>query len=380
VSAVSCTRACFIITFVAIAVPVGSGCSKAEPSAEAATAPLQFPVASPRLEDVVVERAYVADVRAARHAELRARFKGVIESVAVDEGDEVREGQLLFTINASARAQDVAVARAAVLGGEAELRAAELELENTKLLADQNIVAPAELARVRSKVELQKARLGEAGATVARKRVDLDRSRIRAPFDGVVDRIRYRAGSAIDEDVMLTTVSDAREVLAYFAISEREYLELSRGEDAARQPPAVLLALADGTLFKHEGVIDAVGGEIDAETGTLSYRARFPNPDGTLKHGSSGKVVLRSKLAKALLVPQRSTFETQGNVYVYAVGDGNLVHARKLEVKFRHGDAFVIGDGLAVGERFVVEGVQRLKDGVRIEPIASSPRTTGTRS
>ncbi|HVK87067.1 MAG TPA: efflux RND transporter periplasmic adaptor subunit [Kofleriaceae bacterium] len=379
-SAVSCTRACFIITFVAIAVPVGSGCSKAEPSAEAATAPLQFPVASPRLEDVVVERAYVADVRAARHAELRARFKGVIESVAVDEGDEVREGQLLFTINASARAQDVAVARAAVLGGEAELRAAELELENTKLLADQNIVAPAELARVRSKVELQKARLGEAGATVARKRVDLDRSRIRAPFDGVVDRIRYRAGSAIDEDVMLTTVSDAREVLAYFAISEREYLELSRGEDAARQPPAVLLALADGTLFKHEGVIDAVGGEIDAETGTLSYRARFPNPDGTLKHGSSGKVVLRSKLAKALLVPQRSTFETQGNVYVYAVGDGNLVHARKLEVKFRHGDAFVIGDGLAVGERFVVEGVQRLKDGVRIEPIASSPRTTGTRS
>ena len=379
-SAVSCTRACFIITFVAIAVPVGSGCSKAEPSAEAATAPLQFPVASPRLEDVVVERAYVADVRAARHAELRARFKGVIESVAVDEGDEVREGQLLFTINASARAQDVAVARAAVLGGEAELRAAELELENTKLLADQNIVAPAELARVRSKVELQKARLGEAGATVARKRVDLDRSRIRAPFDGVVDRIRYRAGSAIDEDVMLTTVSDAREVLAYFAISEREYLELSRGEDAARQPPAVLLALADGTLFKHEGVIDAVGGEIDAETGTLSYRARFPNPDGTLKHGSSGKVVLRSKLAKALLVPQRSTFETQGNVYVYAVGDGNLVHARKLEVKFRHGDAFVIGDGLAVGERFVVEGVQRLKDGVRIEPVASSPRTTGTRS
>jgi len=380
VSAVSCTRSCFIITFVAIAVPVGSGCSKAEPSAEAATAPLQFPVASPRLEDVVVERAYVADVRAARHAELRARFKGVIESVAVDEGDEVREGQLLFTINASARAQDVAVARAAVLGGEAELRAAELELENTKLLAEQNIVAPAELARVRSKVELQKARLGEAGATVARKRVDLDRSRIRAPFDGVVDRIRYRAGSAIDEDVMLTTVSDAREVLAYFAISEREYLELSRGEDAARQPPAVLLALADGTLFKHEGVIDAVGGEIDAETGTLSYRARFPNPDGTLKHGSSGKVVLRSKLAKALLVPQRSTFETQGNVYVYAVGDGNLVHARKLEVKFRHGDAFVIGDGLAVGERFVVEGVQRLKDGVRIEPIASSPRTTGTRS
>lgn len=330
---------------------------------------------------MVVERAYVADVRAAKHAELRARFKGVIESVAVDEGDEVREGEVLFTINATARVQDVAVARAAALGNEAELRAAELELENTKLLAEKNIVSQAELARVQSKFELHKARLNEAGATVARKKVELDRARIRAPFDGVVNRIRYKTGSVIDEDVMLTTVSDPREVVAYFAISEREYLELAKSEGDELQPPAVLLALADGSMFKHEGAIDAVGSEIDAETGTLSYRARFPNPDGMLKHGSSGKVVLRTKLSNALMVPQRSTFETQGNVYVYVVGDGNVVRARKLDVKSRHGDAFVIEGGLARGERFVLEGAQRLKDGAEIEPITPTDRrVTGTRS
>jgi membrane fusion protein (multidrug efflux system) len=359
---------------------VAMGCARESEATGEDVGSRQFPVASPRVEDVLIERAYVADVRAARHVELRARFKGVIESVSVDEGDKVRAGQVLFTISASARAQDAAIARAAALGAEAELRAAELELENTQILADKQIVADAELARARSKVDLQRARLAEAKATVGRSKVELDRAQIRAPFDGVVNLIKHKTGAMIEDDALLTTVSDAREVVAYFAISEREYLELAG--DGEQQRPIVQLSLADGTMFKHEGAIDAVGSEIDAATGTLAYRARFPNSAGTLKHGSSGKVVLKTKVAGAVLVPQRSTFETQGTVYAYVVDDGNVARARKLDVKMRHGDAFVVGASVRPGEQIVLEGVQRLKDGITIVPITptESAKPSGARS
>ncbi|MDX2091546.1 MAG: efflux RND transporter periplasmic adaptor subunit [Kofleriaceae bacterium] len=351
-----------------IALALASACARRSEATVEHDSRRQVPIAVPRTEDVVVERAYVASVRAARHAELRARFKGVIESVVVDEGERVRAGQVLFTIAASARAQEAASARAAQLGAEAELRAAEQELENTKLLVEKQIVSEAELRRGLAKVDLQKARVEEAKAAVGRTKVELGRAQIRAPFDGVVDLIRHKTGAMIEDDALLTTVSDPREVVAYFAISEREYLEYAR--ESERQTPVVQLALADGTMFPHEGAIDAVGGEIDTATGTLVYRARFPNPQGTLKHGSSGKVVLKTKVRGAVLVPQRSTFETQGNIYAYVVDTGNIARIRKLDVKHAHGDAFVIGGGLAPGERFVLEGIQQLKDGAAVEPLA----------
>lgn len=346
---------------------VATGCARASEATVDDVDSRRFPVGAPRVEDVLLERSYVADVRAARHVELRARFKGVIESVSVDEGDRVRAGQVLFTISASARAQDAAIARAAALGAEAELRAAELELENTQTLAEKKIVSDAELARARSKVDLQRARLAEAKATVGRSKVELDRAQIRAPFDGVVNLIKHKTGAMIEDDALLTTVSDAKEVVAYFAISEREFLELSSQEE--RQRPIVQLSLADGSMFKHEGAIDATSSEIDAATGTLAYRARFPNPEGKLKHGSSGKVVLKTKLERAVLVPQRSTFESQGTVYAYVVDEGNVARARKLDVKLRHGDAFIVGTSVRPREQLVLEGVQRLKDGLTIEPL-----------
>jgi membrane fusion protein (multidrug efflux system) len=344
-----------------------TGCSEREHAAEAADIQRSFPVASPTVKDVAIRREYVAKIEAVRHAELHARIKGTIESVTVDEGAAVHEGQLLFSINARARKQDVVVARAAARAQEAELHAAELDLQNTQLLADKNIVSAAELARARSKVEMLRAKVQEANALAERANVELERADIRAPFDGVVDRIPRKAGNAVAEDELLTTISDTREVFAYFAISEREYLELCKGEQGA-QPRRVSLVLADGSTFAHEGAVDAVAGELDPETGTLAYRARFPNPEHTLKHGSSGKVVIESELQNAVLVPQSATFEVQGNVYVYAVDAKNVVHVKRLDIKQRLDDQFVVGGGLAAGDRYIVEGLQHVKDGITIDP------------
>lgn len=334
-----------------------------------------FPVAAPELRDIVITREYVADVRAARYAEIRSRIKGIVESVSVDEGQAVKAGQVLFTINARARKQDLAVSRAATGAVDAELHAAQLELENTQLLTDKNVVSAAELARAESKVQMLRARLDEAKAAASRTAVELDRATIRAPFDGRVNRIPFKAGSSIDENAQLTTIGDTHEMLAYFSIAEREYLELFNAESDASQR-TVRLKLADGSTFTEQGTIDSVGSEIDAATGTIAYRARFANPAALLKHGSSAKVVLEEKLLAALVVPQKSTFEVQGDVYLYAVDENNMVHARKIIVKERLDDVFVIDSGVRASDRFVLEGIQKIKDGVRIDvrtPTAAVP-------
>jgi membrane fusion protein (multidrug efflux system) len=332
-----------------------------------------FPVATPAVKDVSVERSYVAEIHAVRHAELRSRLRGILESVSVDEGQAVKAGQTLFTINARARKQDLELAKAASLGAAAELKSAELDLANTQVLADKDIVSSAELARARSKVDMVRAKLAQTRAAQARSGVELDYACIRAPFDGVVHRVPRKAGSAIAEDELLTTISDTREVFAYFSISEREYLSYLRSAQGTR-PRTVSLELADGSAFDHVGEIDATDSEIDSQTGTLTYRARFPNPDGVLKHGSTAKVVLATQLHDALVIPQKATFEIQGDTYVYAVDSHNIVHARKITVRARLADSFAIESGLTKADRIVLEGVQKLREGLEIEvqPPAST--------
>ncbi|MGE5186507.1 MAG: efflux RND transporter periplasmic adaptor subunit [Acidobacteriota bacterium] len=350
-----------------------AGCRDRESTAEAAEN-RSFPVATPVIKDIVVRHDYVAQIEAVRHAELHTRIKGTVESVDVDEGAKVKKGQLLFSIDARVRKQDVAVARAATQAEEAELHAAELDVQNTQLLADKNIVSAAELQRAQSRAQMLRAKVQEAKAVAQRASVELDRADIRAPFDGVIDRIPNKAGTTVAEDTLLTTISDSSEVFAYFSISEREYLMLVRSAPGA-QPRQVSLVLADGSPFGHQGYVDAVASELDPKTGTLAYRARFPNPERTLKHGSSGKVVIETALAAAVLVPQSATFEVQGNVYVYIVDASNVVHVREVEVAERLEDSFAIRSGLTVKDRFVVEGLQLVKDGMTIEPRTPDSRS-----
>lgn len=358
-----------------VAATLALGCAQREVAA-ATEAPPKLPVASPEIADVTLEREYVAEIRAVRHAELRARVKGILESVTVDEGQAVKAGQTLFTVNARALEQEVRVARAAILGVKAELEAAEREIENTKLLRDNNVVSTAELALSESKVQALRARLEEARANAERAVVELGFAKITSPFDGVVNRIPRRAGSALAEDELLTSITDTSEVFAYFRITEREYLEYLASA-AAETSHTTSLRLVDGSVFPVEGVVDAIANEFDRATGTLTYRARFANPDGTLKHGSSGKVILRSSLADAVLVPQRATFDVQGDVYVYGLDEANVARARKLGVTARVGDAFVVESGIERGERFVLEGVQKVRDGVRID-VTAPPEPTSS--
>jgi len=340
-------------------------------SSTPALEPLEvFPVATPKRGTGTFEREYVGEVHALQRAELRARTRGVIESVGIDEGQEVKAGQLLFTVSAKELQHELRRARAAIASATAELKATQLEHANLKMLFDQKVVSPAELARVEAKVAALAAKEEEAKAAEGQAAVSLQYAEVRAPFDGVVNRIPRKAGSLVAEGDLLTTLTNTREVYVYFRISEPEYLEhKTKGAVLGRE---VGFRLADGTLHAQAGVTDAVETEFDRNTGTLAVRARFPNDGGVLNHGSTGKVVLRSDLTDALMVPQKSTFEVQEHVYVYTVDAEGRARARRIVPKLRLKDSFVVESGLKPGDRFIVEGVQRVKEGLKIAAKASS--------
>lgn len=340
----------------------------------ASTTPEEFIVATPTV-GAVVEREFVGQVRAVRHVELRARARGVVEAAHVDEGQRVKAGQLLFTLGTRAVQQELERARATVASAVAELRAAQIAHDNTRMLFDRQVVSNAELELASAQVAALEARLREARAEEGHAEVNLSFGAVRAPFDGVINRLPRRVGSLVAEDELLTTLADTSEMHVYFQVSEQEYLALSRRPQG--MGAGVTLKLADGSVHPHAGSIDAVESEFDRATGNIAFRARFPNPDGLLRHGASGKVVLRESLDDAIVVPQQSTFEVQEHLFVFTVDDEDIVHATRLMPRARLADTFVVESGLAAGDRFVVEGAQRLRHGQR---IVARPRVTGLAS
>lgn len=346
------------------------GCGRDSSAASVAPSRPTFAVASPRLTDTSFEREYVGEVQAVRYAEIRSRLKGLIESVAVDEGQTVKSGQQLLSLAAGELQQELLKARAATKSAEAELKLTRLEQENTKMLFEKKVVSSAEMALADSKVEALLARVEESKANGNQMAISLTYAKVRAPFDGVVNRIPHKVGSVVSEDDLLTTITDTSEVLVYFRVSEREYLEYASAPDERSKD--ISLKLVDGTAYPSRGAIDAVESEVSRETGNLAFRARFPNPDRLLRHGSSAKVVVRTSLQGALLVPQKSTFEVQGRIFVYSLDAENTTRAREIVSKQRVGDSFVVASGLTVQDRFILEGVQKVKEGTRIDPIPPS--------
>lgn len=323
-----------------------------------------FPVAVPTRAPTEYEREYVGEVQAIQRAELRARIKGRIESLGVDEGQSVKEGTLLFSISAKELQQEVRRARAAAASASAELKAAQLERTNTRMLLEKSVVSAAEMALVESKIQSLAAKVEEAKAHEGQAAINLAYAEVRAPFAGVVGRVPKKAGSMVSEGDLLSTVTNSSDVLVYFRVSEPEYLEFAAAGEARKKE--VSFKLANGQLLPSVGVTDAVDSEIDKNTGTIAFRARFRNDRQLLKHGSSGKVVVKSHLPDAVIVPQKSTFEIQDHVYIYVVDAEGRARARRIHPKLRLKDGFVVDTGIAAGERFVTEGIQKVKDGARI--------------
>lgn len=316
-------------------------------------------VTSPVRMDTSVINQYVCQVRSIRHIELRAQEKGYLEKIFVDEGQFVKEGQLLFQIMPK-------LYEAELQKAQAEVKFAEIEYQNTKSLADRNVVAPNELA-------MAKAKLDKANAELALAKVHLHFTEIRAPFDGIVDRFRVRSGSLVGEGDLLTTLSDNSKMWVYFNVPEAEYLDYkAQTHDTMLK---VKLVMANRQTFEYPGIVETIEADFDNETGNIPFRATFPNPKGLLRHGETGNILVNRSIKNALIIPQKATFEILDKRYVYVVGSDNRVKAREIVIGADMEDLYVVNSGLAENEKILLEGLRKVKENDRISYDYEEPKS-----
>jgi membrane fusion protein (multidrug efflux system) len=275
-------------------------------------------VTSPVVQDVTLTQQYVARVHSRRHIEICALEGGYLKDISINEGQTVKKGDPLFQI--------LPTLYAARLDADiAEAQLSQVEYDNTKRLLDKNIVSPQEL-------KIAEAKLAKANAKVKLAQAEMGFANITAPFDGIVDRLREQEGSLIEEGAVLTTLSDNSIIWVYFNVPEARYLEF---QEAMRTDPKlshyeIQLRLANHKLFDQTGKIGAIEADFDNETGNISFRADFANPDGLLRHGQTGTILIHHHDTGALVIPQRATYEILDKKYVFVVDEQSIAHQREI--------------------------------------------------
>lgn len=319
-----------------------------------------FFATSPFKKDTSITAEYVCQLHAIQHIELRAMEKGYLQGIYVDEGELVHEGQLMFKVMPM-------IYQAELQKALAEVNFAQIEYENTKNLADSNVVSANELALVKAKYDMAKADLSLA-------QVHLDFTEIRAPFDGIMNRFEVRLGSLIDEGELLTVLSDNRKMWAYFNVPEAEYLEYKtriKKDSLIR----VRLLLANNKIFDYEGVVETIVADFNNNTGNIAFRATFPNKKDLLRHGETGNILMEVPLKGALLIPQKATYEILDKKYVFVIDDQNQIHARRITVEAEMPHLYSVKTGLEEGEKILLEGLRKVKENDEITFEFVEPKT-----
>jgi len=313
----------------------------------------KFQVTQAVEKDTLVYHEYVCQIRSAQHIELRALEKGYLQNIYVDEGQTVKKGQLLFQIMP-------VVYQAELERAEAEASTVSIEYQNTKSLADSNIVSKNELA-------LAKAKLERAKAEVSLAKAHLSFTIIKAPFNGIVGRFNnVRLGSLLDEGEFLTTLSDNSKLWVYFNVPESEYLGyMARTKSNARQ--AVHLQMANNEIFPYEGIVETIEADFNNETGNIAFRATFPNPESILRHGQTGTILMASYLSKAVLIPQGATFEVLDKKFVYLVDENGVVKAQPISIGVELPHLYTVTQGITTDDRILIDGLRKVKNNDKIE-------------
>ncbi|MDO6437150.1 efflux RND transporter periplasmic adaptor subunit [Cyclobacterium sp. 1_MG-2023] len=364
------------IAFTSVSCSEGNG--KGKKNAEV----LEVPVFTLSPKSIEVPQTYVCDLQAIQFVEVRSKVEGFVENIYVDEGESVKKGQPLFQLSSAEYNELVNSAQAKLMQAKAEEKSANLEVERLKVLVDKKIYSQSELELAQSKKEMAQSAILEAQSMLKNAQVGLSYTTVKAPFDGIVDRIPYKTGSLVKSGDLLTNITDISEIFAYYRITENEYLEFMRGEldkesdneemnqqvteTLQKEQEEISLIMSDGVVYPYKGKLETMEADFEQGTGSIALRVRFPNPDQLIKHGASGKVQMKSMLNDVYLIPQKSTFEIQEYNYVYLVDSENKVNVRSFRPLGRHG-LFYIAQDFSPNDKVVLEGIQLLKDDVTVK-------------
>lgn len=324
--------------------------------------PVSLPVVEVPLKTVTGYTAYPVSIEGKVNSAVRAKVSGYITAVLVDEGEKVKKGQILFKLETQSLTQDAGAARANV-------NVAQVEADKLKPLVEKGIISAIQL-------QTAEARLAQAKATYNSVTASIDYATIKSPVDGYVGSIAFRQGALVSpgDPTPLTTVSDTDEVYAFFSMNERDYLNFiqkAKGESLPvkiKNFPPVELQLVNGEMYKEKGKIETVTGQVNTTTGTVSFRATFPNAKRILANGNSGNIRIPKIFENVPVVPAAATYEQQGRVYVYRVQGDTLAVSSPIAVTDRIENLVVVASGLQAGDKIVAQGVGKLRNNTPIQP------------
>jgi membrane fusion protein (multidrug efflux system) len=318
-----------------------------------------YPVATLSQKDVELNSVYPAVLKGQEDIDIKPRVEGFIEAVYIDEGSIVKKGQKLFKINSPSSVQ-------ALENAQANYNTAKINVERMRPLAEKGIISTVNLKTYENAFASAEATLNQAKATIGWTTVT-------SPVNGIVGSVPFRLGSLVTSSSVMTTVANTTTVIAYFSLNEKELIDFMRNwegdtqEEKIKNMPSVKLLLADGSEYEEPGRIETISGVVDAVSGSVNFRAAFPNTHGLLRSGTSGKIIIPKTLKNVLLIPQKSTFSQQDKVLVYKV-QGDSVVSKVVGVKATpDGLSYAVLNGLATGDKIVTDGVATLKNGAKIK-------------
>jgi membrane fusion protein (multidrug efflux system) len=347
-----------------------------KPQTAVAPPPPSLPVVTIVTGTDTTYQEYPASVEGTVNVEVRPQVSGTLDKVFVDEGSFVSAGQPIFKINEQPYRAALNNAIASQHAAEGAAANAQLEIDKLTPLVQNKVVSDYQLKTAKAAYDIAKANIEQAKANVSTAQINLGYTLIKAPVSGYIGRLLKKQGSLVapaDADA-LTQLSDVHDVHVYFSLSEKDFVSFKEqypGEtlkDKLKQLPSVSLLLADNSAYTKQGKIDMIDGQFDKNTGAITLRASFANPQGLLRSGNTGKIRLSLQHKDALIVPVSATIEMQDKVFVFAVADSNKVKKQAITIIGKNGNNYLVKDGVKTGDQIVLSGIDHLQEGMVIHP------------
>lgn len=353
------------------------GCSASSGNEPSYQQPVQtLPVVAINAMPATTYQEFTASVEGTKDIEIRPQVNGYIERIFVDEGAHVKKGQNLFQINDRPYHEALNTAKATANAARANLATADINVNKLKPLVESNIISDVQYKTAQSAYDAAKANLAQAEASVENARINVGYALIKAPADGYIGRIVLKTGSLVGTSTVepLTVLSDINKVYAYFSFSENDFIKFKNQfsgksvEEKIKQLPEVELLLSDNSIYPKKGKVEMVAGQFNNTTASISLRAIFPNAEGLIRSGNTGKVRIPRSSTTDLIIPQEATFELQDKVFVFTLADSNKVSSTPIHVAGTSGNYYLVDKGIAPGQKIVYSGLDRLQDGAVIQP------------
>lgn len=371
-----------VFTFALIAFLILSCTDKKKAQQDATSVTL--PVYTIKSGSGITYKEFPASVQGTADIEIRPQVTGTLDKIFVDEGSYVTTGQPLFKINENTYREQVNSAAANVSASESALINAQLEIDKLTPLVQNKVVSEYQLKTAQATLKIALSNLAQSKAVLAASKINLGYTLIRSPLSGYIGRLLKKQGSQIapSDAEPLTQLSDIKNVYAYFSIGESEFVNFKSNykgktiNDKLKNLPPVTLILSDNSIYKETGRIDMVDGQFDKNTGAITLRAKFPNTDGLIRSGNTGKIKLAVQHSNVLMIPQAATVEVQDKVFVFSLDKNNKANKTAVTVLGKSGSDYLISGGIKNGDHIVLKGFENLKEGTVVKPEKSANATT----